>query len=146
MKLTSSTRSKKKARIEIIPLIDIMFFLLATFVLVSFSMTENRGLRVNLPTSKSSDKGGQEKAAKEKSITISILESGAFALDKKEYNLESLKAELLKSPLDKETQVILLGDKESNLQNTISILDLTKELNLESVTLRTRSNSTSPNQ
>ncbi len=38
----------KKARIEIIPLIDIIFFLLATFVMVSLSMTQNQGVQVAL--------------------------------------------------------------------------------------------------
>src|SRR6187549_1432110 len=39
----------KKARIEIIPLIDIMFFLLASFMMVSLSQTHMRGIKVNLP-------------------------------------------------------------------------------------------------
>ncbi len=43
----------KHARIEIIPLIDIMFFLLASFMMVSLSQTHMKGIRVNLPTRKS---------------------------------------------------------------------------------------------
>ena len=39
----------KKARIEIIPLIDIMFFLLASFMMVSLSQTHMKGIKVNLP-------------------------------------------------------------------------------------------------
>jgi biopolymer transport protein ExbD len=44
-----STRPKRHARIEIIPLIDIMFFLLATFVMVSLSMIKNRGVSGKSP-------------------------------------------------------------------------------------------------
>ncbi len=40
---------RKRARIEIIPLIDIMFFLLASFMMVSLSQTHMKGIRVNLP-------------------------------------------------------------------------------------------------
>ena len=40
----------KKARIEIIPLIDIMFFLLASFMMVSLSQTHMKGIKVNLPS------------------------------------------------------------------------------------------------
>jgi biopolymer transport protein ExbD len=40
---------KKRARIEIIPLIDVMFFLLASFMMVSLSQTHMKGIRVNLP-------------------------------------------------------------------------------------------------
>jgi biopolymer transport protein ExbD len=42
----------KKARIEIIPLIDIMFFLLASFMMVSLSQVHMKGIRVNLPSIK----------------------------------------------------------------------------------------------
>lgn len=42
---------KKRARIEIIPLIDIMFFLLASFMMVSLSQVHMKGIRVNLPSS-----------------------------------------------------------------------------------------------
>jgi biopolymer transport protein ExbD len=49
MKL-SSPIPHKRARIEIIPLIDIMFFLLASFMMVSLSQTHMKGIRVNLPS------------------------------------------------------------------------------------------------
>jgi biopolymer transport protein ExbD len=45
----SSPIPHKKARIEIIPLIDVMFFLLASFMMVSLSQTHMKGIRVNLP-------------------------------------------------------------------------------------------------
>jgi biopolymer transport protein ExbD len=45
----SSPIPHKRARIEIIPLIDIMFFLLASFMMVSLSQTHMKGIRVNLP-------------------------------------------------------------------------------------------------
>ena len=43
-------RAKKHAKIEVIPLIDVVFFLLATFVMVSLSMTKNEGITVNVPS------------------------------------------------------------------------------------------------
>ena len=45
----ASPLPKKHARIEIIPLIDIMFFLLASFMMVSLSQTHMKGIKVNLP-------------------------------------------------------------------------------------------------
>ena len=48
MQVTSPV-PKKRARIEIIPLIDIMFFLLASFMMVSLSQVHMKGIRVNLP-------------------------------------------------------------------------------------------------
>ena len=46
----SSPVPKKRARIEIIPLIDIMFFLLASFMMVSLSQVHMKGIKVNLPS------------------------------------------------------------------------------------------------
>lgn len=139
MKLSGSRNKRKKARIEIIPLIDIMFFLLATFALISFSMTENKGLSVNLPSSKTStDAGSSTKENENKVITISILESGKYALDKNELGIDQIKEQLSKLNLTGKEKVLIQGDKGSKLQDTINILDLTKELKLESVTLRTK--------
>ncbi len=47
-------RAKKHAKIEVIPLIDVVFFLLATFVMVSLSMTKNEGITVNVPSASTS--------------------------------------------------------------------------------------------
>src|SRR4030081_3318352 len=49
----------KRARIEIIPLIDIMFFLLASFMLVSLTMINMKGIDVNLPTATSADQNNK---------------------------------------------------------------------------------------
>lgn len=71
MKL-SSPIEEKKARIEIIPLIDIMFFLLACFMAVSLSMVQMRGVRVALPASSS----GQPEA-KNDFVTVTLTGPGA---------------------------------------------------------------------
>jgi biopolymer transport protein ExbD len=49
----------RKARIEIIPLIDIMFFLLASFMLVSLTMINMKGIDVNLPTATSAQQNNK---------------------------------------------------------------------------------------
>ena len=48
-----STSEKKKARIEIIPMIDTMFFLLVFFMISTLSMTLQKGMEVNLPKASS---------------------------------------------------------------------------------------------
>ena len=55
----SSPVPHKRARIEIIPLIDIMFFLLASFMMVSLSQTHMKGIRVNLPAAVGPPPSGQ---------------------------------------------------------------------------------------
>ncbi len=51
----------KKARIEIIPLIDIMFFLLASFMMVSLSQVHMKGIKVKLPIGAIGRNAGQER-------------------------------------------------------------------------------------
>ncbi|HMO17916.1 MAG TPA: biopolymer transporter ExbD [Oligoflexia bacterium] len=139
----SATRQKKRARIEVIPLIDIMFFLLATFVLVSFSMTENRGLLVALPNSKTNEskesKADTSNPEAPLQITVSILEDGSFALDKELMPFEILETKLRNLTVSNSNQkfLTLMGDKNSNLQSTVRILDLARELKIDSVTIRT---------
>ncbi|MFM2200170.1 MAG: hypothetical protein RL769_223, partial [Pseudomonadota bacterium] len=58
-------RVNKKGKIEIIPMIDVMFFLLATFIIASLSMQYYQGISVNL------SQGQAEKISQEQTITIS---------------------------------------------------------------------------
>jgi biopolymer transport protein ExbD len=62
----------KRARIEIIPLIDIMFFLLASFMMVSLSQTHMKGIRVNLPAAQGPPPTGQVDF-----VSVKVLEGNA---------------------------------------------------------------------
>ena len=84
-----SPRSKKRARIEIIPLIDIIFFLLATFVMVSLSMIKNTAIPVNLPAAATG--APQER---NDSATISIDSAGALFFNKQPVDDAALAAAL----------------------------------------------------
>ena len=61
----------KRARIEIIPLIDIIFFLLATFIMVSLSMTKNQGVQVALPTASTAASLADQQEM-DKVVTLSV--------------------------------------------------------------------------
>ena len=67
---------KKHARIEIIPLIDIMFFLLASFMMVSLSQTTMKGMKVNLPVGSS----GQTQSKKDY-VSFSVDRDGFIYFD-----------------------------------------------------------------
>jgi biopolymer transport protein ExbD len=73
----SSPISHHKARIEIIPLIDIMFFLLASFMMVSLSQVHMKGMKVNLPTGLS----GQTQNKREY-VSLSVDKDGQIYFDK----------------------------------------------------------------
>ena len=72
----SSPVPKKRARIEIIPLIDIMFFLLASFMMVSLSQTHMKGIRVNLPAAV-----GPPPTGVKDFVSIKVLEGNAVFFD-----------------------------------------------------------------
>src|ERR1700751_8354 len=72
----SSPVPHKRARIEIIPLIDIMFFLLASFMMVSLSQTHMKGIRVNLPAAQ-----GPPSEEKRDFVSVKVLEGNAVFFD-----------------------------------------------------------------
>ena len=77
MKLVSPL-PHRRGRIEIIPLIDIMFFLLAAFMMVSINMIKVKSLKVNLPT----DVPAAQQEKKDDFISISIKDDGTIQIDK----------------------------------------------------------------
>lgn len=87
MKLPRS-RSSRRGRIEIIPMIDVMFFLLATFMLASLSLQNLHSLAVNLPE-------GRAATSKPKApITLTVTHSDKIFLDKHPVTLANLAASL----------------------------------------------------
>jgi len=72
----SSPVPHKRARIEIIPLIDIMFFLLASFMMVSLSQAHMKGIRVNLPAAQGPPPSGVKDF-----VSIKVLEGDAIFFD-----------------------------------------------------------------
>jgi biopolymer transport protein ExbD len=84
MKLPSPIR-RKHVRIEIIPLIDIMFFLLASFMMVSLQLDQARNIKVNLPPSTEA-----QHDFKPDMINIAVDKTGAVWLEKKKITLADL--------------------------------------------------------
>ena len=129
-----SPRGSRRARIEIIPLIDIMFFLLATFVMVSLSMVKNQGIPVRLPAAAS----GQPQDRKD-ATTISVSAAGQVYLDKEELSLEVLSARLAKlKEANAELRVFINGDEDARLGLAIDVLDATRKLGITKVAFETK--------
>jgi biopolymer transport protein ExbD len=109
----------KKARIEIIPLIDIMFFLLASFMMVSLSQVHMKGIRVNLPTGRSG-----ETQNKREYVSLSVDKDGYFYFDKTQIAFEEvlpkLRAIYQTSP---DAKIFIRGDRDALHGNVIRLLD-----------------------
>ncbi len=134
----SSSRSsggKKKARIEIIPLIDVIFFLLATFVLFTLSLNKSQGLHVALPESETGvprDPSG--------TATITVTQEGTMAWDKDPVTLDEflirLKTFHVEHPDD--ARVLINGDTEASYSTVIYALDEVRKAGIQKVMIETR--------
>jgi biopolymer transport protein ExbD len=110
----------KKARIEIIPLIDIMFFLLASFMMVSLSQVHMKGMKVNLPTGQSG-----ETQSKKDYISVSVDKDGRAYFDKSEMTYETLLPKLQQVYRENpDAKVFVRGDAETVHGNIIRVLDI----------------------
>jgi biopolymer transport protein ExbD len=108
----------EKARIEIIPMIDIIFFLLVFFMVSTLSMTVNRGLPVNLPKAASSQKDVRD------SFNITVTQDGTLFLDKEPTTLSDL-GQRVKAGLEREPElmVIINADDQALHGAIVSVMD-----------------------
>ena len=110
---------KKKARIEIIPLIDIMFFLLASFMMVSLSQTTMKGMKVALPTGAS----GKTQSKKDY-VSLSVDKDGYTYFDKEKIALEEILPRLRKIYVtNPEAKIFIRGDRDAVHGNVTRVLD-----------------------
>ena len=134
VKLSPRLASENEARIEIIPLIDIMFFLLAAFMLVSLSMVNMRSVKVDLPTATLSTP-----ETKRSFVNISVDKSGMAFLDSKAIGNNELG--LLLSTMQKTNdalRVFVSGDKEARHGSVIEVLDVVRSAGIEKVAFEIR--------
>ncbi|HEX4792882.1 MAG TPA: biopolymer transporter ExbD [Humisphaera sp.] len=127
------------ARIEIVPLIDIMFFLLASFMLVSLSMVNMKSVKVNLPTATSSNT-----ETKKDYVDISVEKSGAFFLDKKPIADNELVRSLVSmQQANPKLRVFISGDQDARHGDVIHVLDLVRSAGIDKVAFEIRKRDTS---
>lgn len=133
----SSGGSVKKARIEIIPLIDIMFFLLATFIMVSLSMTKNQGVQVALPSASTAVSLG-DKQDLDKAVTLSVNAKGDVFYNKEKITLAQLPLRLQTFKANsKDPKVIMNSDAGADFKNVVAVLDEVRKIGILKVGLAT---------
>jgi biopolymer transport protein ExbD len=111
-------QEQPKARIEIIPMIDVIFFLLVFFMVSTLSMTINRGLPVNLPTAATSQRDLRE------NLNLTLTQDGEIFLNKEPITLQDLgprvKTGLASEP---ELMVIINADGEVRHHTVVEVMD-----------------------
>src|SRR6476661_2694810 len=119
----------KKARIEIIPLIDIMFFLLASFMMASLSMMRLQSLKMNLPSAtvaKANTKPDMVKLMVDKLGNISIEKQSYNYVDAQHYLSERVKT-------NSALPVFISADHDATHEMVIHILDMVKSAGIDKV-------------
>ena len=135
-----SPRGKTRPRLEIIPFIDIMFFLLATFMMVSLSMIQNRGIPVRLPAAASAKP--QEKRS---FTTVTVDEAGDLYLNKEKVGLDVLSARLSAIQRgDPDPQIFIHADERAPFGSVARVLDEVRLLRIAKVAIQTRNLQGSP--
>jgi len=125
-------REHKKPQLMIIPMIDIIFFLLVFFMISMLSMVEQKGLPVNLPQAAAS----QQQLSK--NIVLTITKTGEIYFNKEEIPLDllgiRLQAELRQS---KELAVVVNADQSSKHGQVVKVLDEVKNAGITKLAIAT---------
>jgi biopolymer transport protein ExbD len=129
VKLGSKLPPENEARIEIIPLIDIMFFLLAAFMLVSLSMVNLKGVRVNLPTATTATADSARNL-----VRVTVDQAGLVYLDDQLVGNNELAMTLHSSRQENpDLRVLVSGDRDARHGDVIRALDLVRAAGVQQV-------------
>lgn len=128
---SSSPVPIKRARIEIIPLIDIMFFLLAAFMLVSLTMINMKGIDVNLPTATSAQANNLPDFT---IVSIDALLDIYF--EKEKVAKEDVLPRLQKLyNANHNIRIFVRADKDATYENVVFVLDKARTAGIQKVGL-----------
>ncbi len=127
-------RKRTRARIEMLPLMDIVFLLLVFFIYAMMSMTVHRALPLNLPSSKAAE------ADKSVSLALSVRSDGSIYLDKEPVPLDELAAllELKKAEAvePENLSVRVFADNSLSYQELYRVLDQLKVAGVKKIALQ----------
>ena len=124
----------EKARIEIIPMIDVIFFLLVFFMISTLSMTMNRGLPVNLPTAATSQKEMRE------NVNLTVTQDGKMFLNKQPITLQNM-GQRVKAVLasDPQLTVVINADGQVLHSTVVDILDELRQAGVSGLAIAVKS-------
>jgi biopolymer transport protein ExbD len=128
-----SHHPSKKLHIELIPMVDVMMFLLVFFVLISINVISAMGLKTQLPVSSVAKDNKNLKR-----VVVTVPANGNYEVDGKDVNsLDSLMTslqELQLSTPDK-LSVVINGDQSASLQRLVDVMGVLKKLGIDAMTI-----------
>jgi biopolymer transport protein ExbD len=126
-RVRASYFEERKPRVEVIPMIDIMMFLLVFFVVISLRMIAGTGVPMEIPGSKTTQ------SIKSSTITVGVIKTGETVIDGKPVTQEELKNRLIALKRQKPVDVVLAGDKDVPLQALLRVMDAIRGAGISSV-------------
>ncbi len=124
--------AKKHARIEIVPLIDIMFFLLASFMMVSLSQTHMKGIRVNLPSPGTPPQ--QLDPTKKDYVSIRVTEGNLIYFDNAPVTDEQILPQLYElNRANPQIKVSISAEQNALHGDVITLLDRVRSAGIEKI-------------
>jgi biopolymer transport protein ExbD len=131
---------EKKSRLEIIPLIDIMFFLLASFMMISLQMQIVRTVKANLPTATLATS-----SKKPDIVNVFVNRDGQVSVDKKAVSFADLDTMLAKRfNANTNLPVYIAGAPDATHGSVIYVLDLVKRAGISHVAIAVKAAPDSP--
>ena len=132
---------RKKARIEIIPLIDVVFFLLATFVLFTLSLNRIQSLPVDLPVADNSSR--KDPPNPNDNVSIQVSGDGAIFWNKELIDLSDVPSRLAFFKTQSEDpRIMISGDEKARFGLTVAILDEVRKADIKKFSVETRTRAT----
>lgn len=124
---------QRGARVEMIPLMDVMFLLLVFFIYSTLSMTLAKGMKVDLPQTAGSN-------TDHKPITVVISASDEFYFEKEKMAREALLLRVVRQYRDAPATVLIRADRNAKLGSGIELLGSLKQAGVEKIVFETQKN------
>ena len=123
----------KRGRIEMLPLIDIVFLLLVFFIYSMLSMVVHRGIPIDLPEATTS------RVDKSDYLSLSIEEDGSIYVDKERVALSSLPDALRQRRVEQpDLKLFIGGDRAVRYEKVIEVLDVVRQAGISRVAFETK--------
>jgi biopolymer transport protein ExbD len=121
-------------RVEMLPLIDVVFLLLVVFIYAMLSMAVHKGMPVELP------RAAQIQAQQpEQPLSVTVERDGSVFVNKAPVSLETLPELLKRQPgVTPETAVLLFADRQLPYQQLFDVLDRIRQSGLHRISLQAR--------
>jgi biopolymer transport protein ExbD len=127
--------TKKQPRIEIIPLIDVVFFLLATFVLFTLSLSKIMNIPIDLPVATPATPQNKED---DTSVTLQVSESGTLYWNQEPITMAEVAPRLQNYVANEpDPRVLLASDDRAKYGPAITVLDEVRKVGIKKVSIET---------